>query len=93
MGKPKDINQKAQDYLDAHKHVQHTTTQLRSVQHLEVQAKEALEKAEDALTDCVGDNIQRRAFHIDGNTVLVEYLIDHDRARITVLNEDGEVRI
>lgn len=93
MGKQKDINEKAKDYLDAHTNRANANHQLAAAQRLYDSSCAILNKAVDTLQDCVGDNIRRRAIHIDGNTVLVEYIIDDDRARVTVLNEEGEVRI
>ncbi len=92
MSEPANINQRAQDYLAAHTNRQHANTQLDAAQRVYNTAHESLEKAEDALQDCVGDSIARRAIHIDGVTVLVEYSKQNDVAHIMVLNEDGEVR-
>ena len=54
-------------------------------------ATELLDKAEDVLTEHVGANIPRRAIAIEGVTVLVELRSD-DRRKVTVLDEEGEVR-
>ena len=93
MGRQKDINEKAKDYLDAHTNRANANNQLAAAQRVYDASHESLEKAVDTLQDCVGDNIRRRAIHIDGNTVLVEYDPDSDKANVTVLNEEGEVRI
>ncbi len=93
MSKQKDLNEKAKDYLDAHKVKQKANDELNAAHRAMETATRSVEVAEDAITDCVGDNIRRRAFHIDGNTVLVEYDPNHDKAKVSVLNEDGEVRI
>ena len=93
MGKPKDITDKAKDYLDAHTQTASANHQLQASQRLYDASRTALEKAIDALQDCVGDNVRRRAIHIDGNTVLVEYDPNTDKGAVSVLNEEGEVRI
>lgn len=84
MGKPTNLNQLAKDYLDAHIEKRRANEQLHDATRLEREMHEVLEKAEDALTNCVGDNIRRRAIHVDGVTVLIEYTPEPESTCVSV---------